>query len=65
MCERVLLLVFGRVCVCIIVRSHASLQVGIGGVVKLADFGELGRLGAQQADGCSSPEVLRKVSDDL
>ena len=39
-------------------------QVGIGGVVKLADFGELGRLGgaqAQLADACSAPEVLRKV----
>ena len=38
-------------------------QVGIGGVVKLADFGELGRLGgaqAQLADACSAPEVLRK-----
>ena len=39
-------------------------QVGIGGVVKLADFDELGRLGgerAQLADACSAPEVLRKV----
>ena len=40
------------------------LQVGIGGVVKLADFGPLGRLGcARAAEACtySAPEVLRKV----
>ena len=39
-------------------------QVGIGGVVKLADFGPLGRLGcARAAEACtySAPEVLRKV----
>ena len=42
--------------------------MGIGGVVKLADFGELGRLGgaqAQLADACSAPEVLRKVPPPL
>ena len=50
------------------IRVHACLhqpaQVGIGGVVKLADFDELGRLGGARercADGCSAPEVLRKV----
>ena len=40
--------------------------MGIGGVVKIADFAELGRTGgaARQEDGagmCSAPEVLRKV----
>ena len=38
--------------------------MGIGGVVKLADFGPLGRLGcARAAEACtySAPEVLRKV----
>ena len=48
--------------------SHVWGQVGIGGVVKLADFGELGRLGgaqAQLADACSAPEVLRKVPPPL
>ena len=40
--------------------------MGIGGVVKIADFAELGRTGgaARQEDGAgmySAPEVLRKV----
>ena len=46
-------------------RIFKHAQVGIGGVVKLADFDELGRLGGARAhaDGCSAPEVLRKVPD--
>ena len=53
------------VCVCVCeTRTPAcnpklwGRQVGIGGVVKLADFGELGRLvgtQAQLADACSAP----------
>ena len=43
-------------------------QVGLGGVVKLADYGALGRVAAEaraagEAEACAyaAPEVLRQV----